>query len=329
MTAYSSLLLGDLPDLHLRIIPHPGATLLSLTGDLFGNRRHAVPRPARNAVRRHAPSHTEETLRPLFAPEHAAIPDCLTPTASMSHEGAEHHLEQLLSTSPDTLLTSVAEEFGGTVPAQWRPVVDRPRTWLTRYGDVLRGLWQATEPVWRAAGRALSHEAERAGSAVVHGRPEAILSGLSPRYRYTDAALHLPDTHPELFDLRGRRLVLVPVVSGSTASLFACDHPDFVWIGYPLPEVPALWSGNLPSPPRTRDTARLVLGDARAAILRAVNRPLPMGDLAASLHYAPATLSHHCARLEEAGLIERRRQGQRVVVESSPRGAELLDLLSR
>jgi len=329
MTTCSRLFLGDVPEIRMQFIPHPGASLLSLSADLYGKRRHAVPPEARAAVRRHAPAHTQETLRPLFAPGHPSVPSCLTPTASMSREGAEHHLEQLRDLPAELLLASLEEEFTGTPPEQWRQVADRPRQWLDRYGAVMRGLWEAMEPVWRAAGEGLRREAERVGSALVFGRADTVLSALSPRYRYGGSVLRLPDAHPERFDLEGRRIVLVPVVSGDTASLFDCDHPEFVWVGYPLPGLRTLWSATPPpAADKGQDAIRLILGDARAAILRAVRRPTAMGDLAASLRYAPATLSHHCARLEDAGLVRRRREGQYVMIHRSPLGSELLDLLS-
>ncbi|GAQ57679.1 ArsR/SmtB family transcription factor [Streptomyces acidiscabies] len=330
MTTYSQLCLGDVSEIRMQFVPHPGASLLSLTADLYGDRRHAVPPAARDAVRREVPAHVRETLRPLFAPGHPAIPDCLTPTASMSRDGAEHHLEQLLDLPADRLLAALEEEFAGAPPEQWRPVVDRPGRWLERYGAVMRALWEAVRPVWRAAQEGLRREAERVGGAMVLGRPDTVLATLSPRYRYTDSVLHLPDGHPERFALDGRRIILVPVVSGGSASLFAFDHPDFAWVGYPLPGLRSLWSPTAsPAPsPSPTDPARLLLGDARSAILRATTRPTAMGDLATALRYAPATLSHHCARLENAGLLQRRREGQYVVVHRSTLGSELLDLLS-
>ncbi|WP_069773454.1 helix-turn-helix transcriptional regulator [Streptomyces sp. LUP30] len=330
MTTYSKLQLGNLSDLHVHVIPHPGASLLSLVADAFGERRHAVPHSARRAVRTAAPAHAEATLRPLFAPEHPAIPDCLTPTGTMSHEGAARHLEHLQDLSGDVLLADLEAEFGGDVPPQWRHVTERPRQWLYAYAQVMRSVWKTVRPVWTAAGGALGREAERVGGSLVYGRPELALSALSPRYRLDGTVLRLPDEHPEDFALLGRRLLLVPVASGSDASLFAFDGPDTVWVGYPLPGLDALWAGRPPEPGRNRqDPAQLILGDARAAILRATSAATHMGSLSSALGYAPGTLSHHCARLENAGLIHRRRQGQHVVVRRTQRGSELLDLLTR
>lgn len=329
MNTYSRLQLGSLSELRIHVVPHPGASLLSLVADAFGQRRHAVPGPARRAVHAGAPAHAEATLRPLFAPEHPAIPDCLTPTGSMSHEAADHHLEQLRDLSADTLLADLEADFGGDVPPQWRHVIEHPKRWLQGYAQVMQRTWQTMAPVWTAAGDALRREAERVGGSVAYGRPELALSALSPRYRLDGTVLQLPDKHPEDFDLLGRRLVLVPVASGSDASLFAFDGEDTAWVGYPLPGLDSLWSGRSPQPrARRRDPARLILGDARAAILRATSAATHMGNLSSALGYAPGTVSHHCARLEDAGLIHRRRQGQHVVVRRTQLGSELLDLLT-
>lgn len=329
MTTYSKLQLGNPSDLRVQVVPHPGASLLSLVADAFGRRRHAVPHSARRAVLADTPAHAHATLRPLFAPEHPAIPDCLTPTGTMSHEGAARHLEQLHDVSSDMLLADLEADFGGDVPPQWRHVIERPKRWLDAYAQVMRCAWKTVRPVWTAAGRTLDREAERVGGSLVCGRPELALSSLSPRYRLDGTVLRLPDEHPEDFDLVGRRLLLVPVASGSDASLFAFDRPDSVWVGYPLPGLDALWAGRRPEHRTSRqDPAQLVLGDARAAILRATGASTHMGSLSSALGYAPATLSHHCSRLEDAGLIHRRRQGQHVMVRRTQRGSDLLDVLT-
>ncbi|QEU89915.1 ArsR family transcriptional regulator [Streptomyces kanamyceticus] len=230
---------------------------------------------------------------------------------------------------PDTLLADLEADFGGEVPTQWRHVIAHPKRWLQGYAQVMQRTWETMQPVWAAAGDALRREAERVGASMVFGHPELALSALSVRYRLDGTVLQLPDTHPEDFDLLGRRLALVPVASGSEASLFAFDAPDIAWVGYPLPNLDALWSGRLPQARATRpDPARLILGDARAAILRATSAATHMGNLSSTLGYAPGTMSHHCARLEDAGLIRRCRRGQHVMVHRTQLGSELFDLLT-
>lgn len=64
----------------------------------------------------------------------------------------------------------------------------------------------------------------------------------------------------------------------------------------------------------------------RAAILRvlAQRAPLSNGDLADELDRDPSTTTHHLQRLEDAGLVERTREGRSVVTELSSDAAEVL-----
>lgn len=324
----SELRLGSIDTLVPRVIPHPGATLLSLVADSLGGRNHGVHPRVRQLVRAAVPQGAADVLRPLFAPGFSVIPDCLTPTATMSQEDSVHHLEQLSTVSTDTLLAEIDAEFGGDVPAQWRPVVRRPKAWKSAYARLVRSVWEAVAPVWRAADWLLRRETDRVGAAAVSGSLDCALAGLSPRFRLRETTLSLPDQQGERFELGGRRLILVPVVSGSGASLFSFDQSDAVWIGYPVPGLVGLWGGEV-TQDRASDALGLLLGEARAAVLHCLSGPLYSGEIAERLNYAPATVTYHCTRLEAAGLLERTRRGQHVLVCRTARGEELMNLLGR
>lgn len=61
-----------------------------------------------------------------------------------------------------------------------------------------------------------------------------------------------------------------------------------------------------------------------AAVLEAVARfePVNVGGLADELDRAPSTVSHHLDRLVDDGLVERQRDGRRVLVSLSPRASD-------
>ncbi|MTE19740.1 helix-turn-helix domain-containing protein [Streptomyces sp. TRM43335] len=326
MAGVSELRLGSIDTLVPRVVPHPGATLLSLVADSLGGRDHGVHPRVRRLVRAAVPQGAADVLRPLFAPGFSVIPDCLTPTATMSREESVHHLEQLDAVSTDILLGEIETEFGGDVPAQWRPVVRRPKAWKNAYARLMRSVWNEVAPMWRAAGRLIGRETERVGAATVGGSLDCALADLSPRFRLRGTVLRLPDQQGETFELGGRRLILVPVVSGGGASLFSFDRSDAVWIGYPVPGLGGLWGSDAPRD-RSSDALGLLLGETRAAVLHALSGPLSSGEIAARLRYAPATVTYHCTRLEAAGLVERLRCGQHVLVRRTARGEELMDVL--
>ncbi|MEV8635064.1 hypothetical protein AB0395_25745 [Streptosporangium sp. NPDC051023] len=327
MQGFSELQLGRLDEVRVSVVLHPGVTLLSLTAGTMGGRPHGVPRHWRRAVMASAPRNAAEVLRPLFAPQFSVIPDCVSPTVSMSEVDADTHLERLADLSPDTLLSELEAEFSPAVPAQWQPVVERPRAWISAYAHLMRMLWQEFKPVWRRADSLLKRERERVGSAVVSNRLETVLGNLSKRFQFSGTTLGLPDQQAKRFDLAGRRLALVPIVSGNGASVFAFDDPETAWIGYPLPALGVLWDDSGHEPPAS-DSLALTLGQARATILRMARASLTMSEVASLLRSTPASATYHCAQLEAAGLLERERHGRHVRIRSTAKGEALVDLLA-
>jgi DNA-binding transcriptional ArsR family regulator len=326
---HTELELDPLDSLRISVAAHQGATLLSLVADTFGGRRHGVPEPWRRLVRSAVPRASADVLKPLFGPDYSVLPDCLTPTASMPGGSVSTMCERLADLAPGVLLDELEREFGGKVPRQWRSVIDRPRLWIHAYTDVLRCVWREFRPVWGRAGGLLQWEAERLGAAVVQGCADAVLGGISGRVRLSGDSLYLPDPLADRYRLNGRRLVLVPVVSGPEASIFALDRPDLVWIGYPLPGLGRLWESSHVRRDAARDPLSLAVGPLRAAVLRATEQPLTMSELATLLGCSPANATHHCRQLVDARLLERRREGRHVRVGRTERGDAIVGLLSR
>lgn len=97
---------------------------------------------------------------------------------------------------------------------------------------------------------------------------------------------------------------------------------DHVFLGYPVPAAVDL----LIRPPAD-DRLSAVLGTQRAAILRALESPLPMSDRAQRMGTTASTMTFHCNHLEAARLIQRRRQSNRVNVHVTSQGRELVALM--
>jgi DNA-binding transcriptional ArsR family regulator len=69
-----------------------------------------------------------------------------------------------------------------------------------------------------------------------------------------------------------------------------------------------------------------LVGEPRATLLQALDRPSTVGQLAARLGFVPSAITHHVSVLEPAGLVVRERRGQSVLVHRTQRGTELLAL---
>ncbi|WP_328498613.1 winged helix-turn-helix domain-containing protein [Streptomyces sp. NBC_00414] len=255
-----------------------------------------------------------------------------------------------LGRAPGASLFPVLNEvLGGArqgVPRRWRDAVDsalpasadtlRPlfapgRGWipdlLALTGDVVHAAWRQLEPLWVRADALLGKETERVGSAVVSRNLDGVLTGLSPRVSYADGTLALPPCGRERFELGGRRLVLIPVVSGTAPSLYSLDQDDVVWFSYPVPGVGRLGSPTARAP--REDGLVQLLGPVRAGVLRSVQPPATVSELAGLLHVGASTITYHCEQLKAAGLLQRERYGREVRQRLTGRGAELVDLLSR
>lgn len=299
--------------------PWQGATLLSLVAEVFGGRGQGVPRQWARLLA----TGSGEVVRPLFARGAPAVPDCLAPIGG----DIDEQLERIGDTSVATLLAEMEKESSGDMPEVWQPIVRRPAEFIFGYHRLLVGVWAAFAPIWKRAGPLLGREIERVGTAAVSGALDVVLAGIGPRCRFTDGVLRLPDPRPRDVDLAGRRLVFVPMVSGIHGCAFDLDGADQVWVGYPLPGQGRLW-GDAPAPCSATDPLALLLGPARAALLRYAERSITMGETAILLRCTAGTATYHCGQLEAADLVRRERRGREVRLQRTNRGDALLELLA-
>jgi DNA-binding transcriptional ArsR family regulator len=205
----------------------------------------------------------------------------------------------------------------------FRSAADQPRRWLDSMADASQDIWAVAEPRWRAAGPLLDREIRRIATAAVRGGMTALLNSLHPRIKYHDGTFAVAlDRGVISCPVGARRLALLPMIAGRDALLIGFECPGVCYIGYPLAQ---------PSPgPQATSGSPLatILGPVRAAIVRALRQPLTVSDLAAAVHCAPTTVTYHLHQLAAAGLITREKSGPSVRVSRTPRGDELVDLLS-
>lgn len=255
-----------------------------------------------------------EAVRPLSAPGCGRLPDTVVPVPPRADVTVAEQLAALDAAGDDLLARDLAQAFGARVPGYWQEAARHPRRWLDGYREAGTQAWEVLRPLWRRAEGLLQREIERVGVAVARGCSATLLADLDPRLAGVE--------------LHGRRIVLVPMLSGPGARIASYDQDGAVWIGYPLPGLGQVWCADRPEQ-RREDTTDLVLGPHRALILRALDRPANMRGLTATLHYTPSALTYQCTRLEQAGLVRRERRGREMLVSRTERGSALLDLLTR
>ena len=122
-------------------------------------------------------------------------------------------------------------------------------------------------------------------------------------------------------DCAGTGLMLVPsVMMEHDGCAVITERPATPIVIYPAHGVTEGW--HLAA--RSHETAMAkLLGAGRSRLLSAVRQPLTTSEAAAQCDLAPATASHHLAVLRDAGLIDSRREGQRVLHTLTPIGQAL------
>jgi hypothetical protein len=119
-------------------------------------------------------------------------------------------------------------------------------------------------------------------------------------------------------DCAGGGLVLVPSVMNPLRCTVLTHVPDRAAIFYPALGISERWQ-------RPRDEAALagVLGEGRARVLLALDGPRSTSEVGADCELATSTASFHPSRLRDAGLVDSRRDGPRVLHVRSPLGEAL------
>ena len=122
-------------------------------------------------------------------------------------------------------------------------------------------------------------------------------------------------------DCAGTGLMLVPsVMMEHNGCAVITEEPATPTIIYPAHGVTEGWqvAGS------SHDTAiAKLVGNGRSRLLFAARQPLTTSEAAAQCNLSPATASHHLAVLRDAGLIDSRRDGQRVLHTLPPIGEAL------
>ncbi len=312
-----------------RIALVPDLSMLSLSLHALLGERGGIPERLRLRLRTvlSGPS-AQDAFGPIVRLSGARrqMPSAVAPLLPVADVAFEAQIAALRDNHSD-LRKDLAALYPAQLPPAWRRAADNPARWSRAVADTLNDAWSAIgSQAWRQGRSLIDREFRRVGLAIARGAADGLINSLSPRICYDQDAV-LIDRRVRV-RLRGRRIVMAPMISAPGSIVVERDDPDAVVIGYALPRSLQAWHAE---PVRTRsahDPLSVVLGPVRATILRLLHRQLSMSQLATELRCAPSTVTHHCNGLESAGLIARLRDGKTVWISRTVRGAEMVDLLS-
>ncbi|WP_433511922.1 ArsR/SmtB family transcription factor [Nonomuraea sp. CA-143628] len=322
---WSELRVTSAPQLSVSISPN--LTALAMIADALAGRRRGLPELWRRAVQSRVSPLGREAVLPLAAPGYSVVPDSVAPITPMDDMSVAAQVSALSDIPPESLIKDLEQAFGdGSLPTHWRAAAERPGRWLRGYATALNDVWHTTEPLWQRARPLLDREIERVGITSVRGGPELLLGALNDRIRYGERGLLIADIEASTYELGNRRIILVPMLAGKDAVIVSLDHPDAVWIAYPVPGAESLW--RRPVAPAVDELSALV-GPVRAELLCQLDQPMTMSMLASNVKIAPSGITYHCDRLHAARLISRERRGREVWIARTDRAEELLSLFRR
>lgn len=250
-------------------------------------------------------------LAPLAASAPRDLPACLVPAPDAPGAPPEQDIERIVATPAEVLLSQLGQEPG------WDLAARAPTQWLAAYGRALTHACDGLRPLWDTARSLLDREVERVGAAVVRGRDRELVAALLG----AGGAWSVRAPEPAQDAPRPGSLVAVPLFAGPHATIACYRGRTLTHVAYPLPGAQRL--GERSAPPPQLDP---VVGAQKARILRWLDAPGTVGEIAEMLQVVPGAASRHIALLERGGLVERERRGRSIVVRRSARGSALVAL---
>jgi hypothetical protein len=316
--------IGELATTPTRVIRAPHLSLLTWLLELAAGPPLAGTRAA--ALAHVLSPQSRQALPALGMPGLDRLPATLSCLGDARASSVAEHAERLANSDGSGFAAEVCTLWGGRPPGPWRAVAERPRAWLRAASRAFLDAWTVGDVHYRAADLLFHREEERIGAAAVTGTLDIALATLSPRLHARNGTLELESNCEQTIGLGGRKLALVPMLVSQRKMIVDFEATKFATVAYPLPGLTAqstLRSTNAPA-----DRLTQLLGPIRAAVLRALSRPLSMQVLATTVHCSPSTLTYHCDQLVAAGLLRRERHGRHMLVGASERAQGLIDLLA-
>lgn len=310
--------------------------LLELTSGLELLHRHRATAPwpytdwaaqAREVLRTVPETRPLRVYGELYGTEHARpTPDVFTPVPAGFRPKLGDELTALRLTSPDLVAEQFAKHYPEGLPDFLTPYRDDPARAFGLLADGLQAFAElAVAPYWPAMQAALDEEVLLRARTLAAAGPEELLTGVRGPALWDRPVLSLPKRHDSVLDAREKRLLLVPILLLEDRMAVSTDHPEIVKVSYQARGAAVLSSRPAPEH-RLPDRLSQLIGNGRAAVLRALTEPATTTGLAATLGVSASTVSEQLTALLATGAITRTRHGRLVLYARSPTGTALVGL---
>jgi DNA-binding transcriptional ArsR family regulator len=267
-----------------------------------------------------------EPLRALLAYPHGYRADFVTPPPDGPYPDFEEELRRILATPSDIVRREVGLTYpDGDMPEAARAFLDDPQGSLRRLTESLRAYWDATLAEHWPRLRALleGDVLYRAKRLALEGA-EGLFGDIHPSVTWAEGVLTIDKRWEADVVPGGRGLVLIPVAFSCPKCSVISDPPWQPTLVYTPRAIATLWDTE-----RTPSEGVLdeLVGETRAAILRALEIPMTTTEMASRLGVTPGAVSQQLSVLRRAGVVDAHRSGRGVYSELTPLGQSLVGLL--
>lgn len=257
-------------------------------------------------------------------------PDFLAPEPPLDGRFIATALADVAAATPQRIRAELAAAFaGGPLPDVVATALAQGESALAgQVSEQLGKYWRlALADVWPDLLARLAEDIRLRSHQLSTGGFAATVAGLHPGLRWTSGALEI-DMHNILSVDGAEKVALTPSVFTDGRLLVGGDLPGGA-PSVPLLIYPATFSserlvpGGRESVSPGQGLADL-LGDTRARLLLATTQPVSTTDLSGRCGLSAGAVSHHLVVLHRAGLLERMRDGRKVLYRNSAAGMQLL-----
>ena len=268
-----------------------------------------------------------EPLHALLSYPHGYRVDFVTPPPDGPYPDFEEELQRILATPSDIVRREVGLTYpDGDMPEGARAFIDDPEGSLRGLTETLRAYWNATLAEHWPRLRALleGDVLYRAKRLALEGA-EGLFLDLHPSVNWSDGVLTIDKRWEAEVEPGGRGLLLIPVAFSCPKCSVISDPPWQPTLVYTPRAIATLWDTERAPADGVLDE---LVGETRAAILRALEIPMTTSEMASRLGVTPGAVSQQLAVLRRAGVVDAHRSGRGVYSELTPLGQSLVGLLS-
>lgn len=261
-----------------------------------------------------------DLLRAL-APPRVYTPDFIHPPPTTPLADLEDELVEMLATPPDDIRREICRAYRRGVPELLRPFLDDPAAAVARLSELLRRYWRrALAPHWDRLRSLLEGDILYRARRLADSGAQGLFADMHPELSFADGELRVEKPFEVSVALQGRGLVFVPSAFAWPLLVAITEAPWQPTLIYPARGVGALWEPDQAAQPAA---LRALVGERRAAVLRALGVPRSTTELGHQLGVSPGSVSQHLAVLRAAGLVAGHRVGRNVLYIRTPIGDQL------